>query len=85
MDERRRRPRASSQQQEITKGLTSAAADVKLTTGPQPGGSLLPQTVGNVSFRRRRTLYTTRVDVPAEIERIRKDIDQRFGKGHMNP
>jgi transposase InsO family protein len=44
MDERRRRYRASRRQEESTKSLTSAAADVKLTAGPQLGGTVLPQT-----------------------------------------
>ena len=51
MDERRRRYRVGRRQEESTKSLTPAAADVKLTAGPQLGGTVLPQAVRNVPFR----------------------------------
>jgi len=36
---------------ESTQGLTPAIAHVKLTAGPQPGGTVLPQVARDVSFR----------------------------------
>lgn len=33
----------------------------------------------------KRTLYSTRVDIPAELKRIREDIEDRYGKEHLTP
>ena len=51
MEERRRRYRASKQEQETRKCLTWAAADVKLNEGQQPEGTVYSQSHPNVSFR----------------------------------
>ena len=51
MDERRRRYRASKEQEQHGKGLTSATPDFKLEEGQQPEGTVVCHTPPNVSFR----------------------------------
>jgi hypothetical protein len=51
MEEKRARQKTSRRAEDEGKGLTSAAADVKLSVGPKLGGTALRSVIRDVPFR----------------------------------